>query len=59
MMMAGRASFEAEESSIGSNRSVAAATAAVAAEPALNNTTSVVVAAPRTGIWNVWTEQWQ
>lgn len=34
MMMAGRASFEAEESSTGSNRSVAAATAAVEAEPA-------------------------
>ena len=48
MMMAGRASFEAEEDSTSSTRSVAAATAAIAAEPASNPTT-VVIAAPRTG----------
>jgi hypothetical protein len=49
MIMAGRASFEADDASTGSTRSVAAATAAVAAEPASNNTTSLVVTAPRTG----------
>ena len=47
MMMAGRASFEAEEESSSSTRSVAAATAAIAAESASNPTT--VIAAPRTG----------
>ena len=47
-MMAGRASFEADEAINGSTRSVAAATAAVAAEPA-SNSTALTVAAPTTG----------
>jgi hypothetical protein len=49
MIMAGRASFETDDASTGSTRSVAAATAAVAAEPASNNKTSLVIAAARTG----------
>ena len=44
-MMAGRTSFEADEASNGSTRSVAAAMAAVAAEPA-SNSTALTVAAP-------------
>ena len=49
MMMAGRASFEADDASSGSTCSAAATTAAAAIEPASSGTTSLVVAASRSG----------